>query len=349
MPAFRLARDGAQIPLRGYTEDIPWRPGTFSQAARVDRVAEEYDAGATIILQALHLHWHPAALYCREFVAFAGWPFQANAYLTPAAAQGFAVHHDTHDVFVLQVSGRKRWRLYEPVVELPLKGRRWAAATDSAGDPVAELTLEAGDTLFIPRGWPHEAMTTDVDSLHLTVGLHPPTRLEALRDALDLCAAEDVELRRSLPADGVLPPGLLDRVAGHLRPEDVARRARRRFLDTRRAVLDDHLADLRAARGIDGDHPVERRSTVIADLEPTSEGTVLRFEGKEVAFPPAAGAAVAAAYSAEGPFAATDLPGPLDEAGRLVVVRRLLREGFLRVAGRPVPQALSTSKEKTPR
>ena len=36
-------------------------------------------------------------------------------------AQGFKVHHDTHDVFCLQVEGEKRWLVYPPVLELPLK------------------------------------------------------------------------------------------------------------------------------------------------------------------------------------------------------------------------------------
>ena len=64
-PAFRLVRDGAQLPLSGYTKDIPWRPGSFTGTALVDRVAEEHAAGATLVLQALHLHHHPAAVYCR--------------------------------------------------------------------------------------------------------------------------------------------------------------------------------------------------------------------------------------------------------------------------------------------
>ena len=161
-PAFRLVRDGAQLPLSGYTRDIPWRPGSFTGTAVVDRVAEEHAAGATLVLQALHLHHHPAALYCRGLEVALGWPVQANAYCTPAASQGFAVHHDTHDVFVLQVSGHKHWRIYEPVVELPLKDQRWSAeSADEVGEPLHDITLRAGDTLYIPRGWPHEAAAAD--------------------------------------------------------------------------------------------------------------------------------------------------------------------------------------------
>jgi ribosomal protein L16 Arg81 hydroxylase len=329
-PALRLVKDGSQLPLGGYTEHVPWNPGGFSGMALVDRVADEHARGATIVLQALHLNWRPAALYCRGLERRLGFPVQANAYATPASAQGFGVHHDVHDVFVLQVSGTKRWRVYEPLVELPLKTQRWSSALGQPGAPVADLTLAAGDTLYLPRGWPHEAVTDRAESLHVTIGLHPPTRLDALRAALDACA-DDVEFRRGLSADGKLPDDLLERLAARLTPGAVARRARRRFVAGRRAILDDQLGQARAAARLDAHALVERRDTVLADLELDDAGASLYFEGKEVRVPAPARAAVAAAYAAEAAFTAAELPGPVDEQGRVVLVRRLVREGFLRI------------------
>ena len=322
MPAFRLVADGAPLPAGDYTETVTWRPGSFDGLARVDRVAAAHAAGATIVLQALHLHWHPAALYCRGLERELGFPVQANAYATPASAQGFAVHHDTHDVFVLQVAGTKRWRIYRPVVELPLGSQRWSPDLGDPGQPVDELTLRPGDTLYLPRGWPHEAVAQEDDTLHLTIGLHPPTRLDALRTALDACGDDDAEFRRG----GAPPDALVERLTARLDPDEITRRARRRFVDTRRPILDGQLTAVRAAATLQPDDLVERRATVIADLEDTT----LRFEGKEVRFPAVAREALTAIAAAGRPFAAADLPPTLDVDGRLVLVRRLLREGFLR-------------------
>jgi bifunctional lysine-specific demethylase and histidyl-hydroxylase NO66 len=330
-PAFRLVRDGTPLPAAAYTSDVAWPPSSFTGMADVGRVAAEHAAGATIVLQALHLHWRPAALYCRDLERRLGFPVQANAYLTPASAQGFDVHHDTHDVFVLQVDGQKRWQIYEPLVVLPLRDQRWSPGMRPVGEPVADVTLRPGDTLYLPRGWPHEAVTDHAHSLHLTIGLHPPTRLDALRAALEACA-DDVEFRRSLSADGALPDGLLERLAARLSPEEVAVRARRRFLATRRPVADDQLAQARAAPRLGPRDRVVRRPTVVADLALGAEVAALCFEGKEVRVPAHAADALQAAFAAPGHFAAADLPGPLDEAGRLVLVRRLVREGFLRTA-----------------
>jgi ribosomal protein L16 Arg81 hydroxylase len=325
-PAFRLVKDGAQLPTSTYTENIPWRPTAFTGTAVPRRVADEFAKGATLVLQGLHHHWHPAAAYCRGLEAALGCPVQANAYWTPSSAQGFDVHHDTHDVFVLQLAGHKRWRVYEPVLELPLKSQRWSADLGEVGEPVMDFVLGPGDTLYMPRGWPHEAETSGDASLHLTVGLHPPSRLDALRAALDACA-EDVEFRRALAADGELPDDLLDRLAERMAPEDVAARARRRFVDTRRPILPDQLTQLAALTGLTAGSLLERRPTVIADLE----AATLRFEGRELEFPPQARTAIAAIHAHEGPFTAADLPGPLDDPGRLVLLRRLVREGYLRI------------------
>jgi hypothetical protein len=74
------------------------------------------------------------------------------------------------------------------------------------------------------------------------------------------------------------------------------------------------------------DDRLERRDTVIADLD----GTALLFEGRTLRFPERLAAELEFLVAAEEPFSAADLPGTLDEAGRLVLVRRLVREGFLR-------------------
>ncbi len=328
-PAIRLVRDGAPIPAVSYTRDHELTGSSFTGLARVDRVVEEYAAGATIILNALQLTWHPAAVYCRGLASSLGCGVQANAYWTPATATGFNVHHDTHDVFILQVAGRKRWRLYEPLVELPLKHQTWKHGVDDAGAPVTEVVLEPGDTLYVPRGCPHDATAEEGDSLHLTVGMYVATRLDALKAALRECE-DDVEFRRSVGADGALPADLVERLTARLEPEQVAKRARRRLLDSLQPVLDDQIAQVRDLDKLGLGDPLVRRSTVIADLEASDTEAVLRFEGKEVRFPAHARDALAGAHTASGEFTAAELPGALDGPGRLVLVRRLVREGFLR-------------------
>ena len=124
-PGFRLVKAGETVA--GYTTDVSWRPRPFTGMVDMRRVLQEFERGATIVLQALHVTHPPLTAFARELEDELRHPVQVNAYYTPRAAQGLPVHHDTHDVFVLQISGEKRWLVYEPVLELPLRTQRYSA------------------------------------------------------------------------------------------------------------------------------------------------------------------------------------------------------------------------------
>jgi hypothetical protein len=322
-------REGGQLDLGSYTADVPWRP-PFSQTADVPRLLAEWDAGATIVLQALHVHWRPLAVFCRQLEEALGVPVQANAYYTPRGSQGFGVHHDTHDVLVLQVAGEKRWHLTDPLLELPLKHQRFSAELGEPAEKGDELVLRAGDTLYLPRGWLHSAETSATDSLHLTIGTTAHTWTDAFKAALGECEGE-VAFRRSVSDDADVEE-LLDLLRDRLGAADVAARARRGFLEGRRPIREDGLSQLRALAGLSAATLVERRETVIADLADDGEALELSFEGRSVRIPGQARGELVACYEADGPFRVADLPGELDEPGRLVLVRRLVREGFLRIS-----------------
>ncbi|NUT55817.1 MAG: hypothetical protein HOQ03_07525, partial [Thermoleophilia bacterium] len=214
-PAFRLVKAGETVS--DYTTDLSWRPAPFTGVADVRRVLDEFERGATIVFQGLHHNWLPLARYCRHLESFLGHPVQANAYFTPAGSQGLPVHHDTHEVITLQIAGDKRWLVYEPVLALPLKDQRYRSALGAPGDPVLDITARAGDTLYLPRGWLHQAMTTDTDSLHITVGINVRRWVDEARAALEQ-AENDLAFRRTIDVDE--PPALpeLDADAARARP-----------------------------------------------------------------------------------------------------------------------------------
>ncbi len=324
-PAFRLVKAGERIELGDYTTDIPWRPVPFAGAIDVPGAISAFANGATVVLQALHHTHPPLAAFCRLLEAELEQPVQANAYFTPRGSQGLPVHHDTHDVFCLQVAGSKRWLVYEPALELPLRDQRYRPEKGDPGEPVLDLVLEAGDMLYMPRGWLHQALTSDEDSLHLTIGVTVYTWLDALRAALESCA-DELELRRSVPDDGVATADLLGVLEERLQPDDVVRRRRSKLVRTRRPVLEDALSELRASDHLTTDTLLERRPTVLWELD---DGTLV-FEGKRLRVPERALTELMAIADSGRPFTVEELPGELDAESRLVLVRRLIREGFVR-------------------
>ncbi len=325
-------KEGEKYSLGDYAEDISWSPKPFSGTAKVERVAAEFERGATIVLQALHLHHPPLAAFCRDLEHELGHPAQTNAYYTPPSAQGFKVHHDTHDVFGLQVAGEKRWLVYPPVLELPLKSQKYTPEMGEPGEPVLDVTMQAGDTLYLPRGWLHMAVTSDAASLHLTVGVAVATWLDALLAAVKEAAKEEVDLRRGVPADGQAPAGLVELVAARLAPEAVSSRMRHSFVSSRRPVREDAFDQVRGLAELEVETLLERRETVIFDLSVDADKATLSFEGRDLRLPARIEAELEFLATVEGSFRLADLPGRLDDAGRLVLGRRLVREGFLRIS-----------------
>jgi JmjC domain len=292
-------------------------------------VLEEWERGATIVLQGLHLHRPELGAFCRSLERTLGHPAQVNAYYTPRAAQGLPVHHDTHDVFVLQVSGEKRWLVYEPALELPLRNQKYTAEMGGPGEPVHDLVLRPGDMLYLPRGWLHQALTSDSDSLHLTVGVNVVTWLDAFKAALEECG-DELGFRRSI-GDGDTGE-LVDVLRGRLTADAVERRAAEKLARTRRPIRDGQLSQLRAIEELDVDTEVELRETVLVHASEHNGFFELTFDGKEVVFPARIRDEVSWVLERDDPFTAADLPGDLDDESRLVLVRRLVREGLLRIS-----------------
>jgi hypothetical protein len=114
-----------------------------------------------------------------------------------------------------------------------------------------------------------------------------------------------------------------------LPPDDVVRRRRSKLVRTRRPVFADALSELRAADSLTTETLLERRPTVLAELE---DGALV-FEGKRLRMPERALTELRAVAESDGPFRAEELPGELDDESRLVLLRRLIREGFVRRSG----------------
>lgn len=100
----------------------------------------------------------------------------ANIYISPPGGAGFDVHWDTHDVFVLQLSGSKQWSLYESQVGLALSEEvsTRLRSEELSSHSLSQVVLDAGDLMYLPRGIPHSAKANDRESIHVTLGVQRP-------------------------------------------------------------------------------------------------------------------------------------------------------------------------------
>jgi hypothetical protein len=156
------------------TQYVDGHRHTFNGEGVVDAAEAwaQFRRGCSLRMLCPHAHcpkvWKLLSMLEHCFGGFVG----ANTYLTPAGTQGFAPHYDDIEAFVLQLEGAKEWRVYNPLsVEETLPRFSSPDLTHAElGEPVLAVTLRAGDLLYFPRGWVHEARSAPgTHSLHLTV------------------------------------------------------------------------------------------------------------------------------------------------------------------------------------
>lgn len=199
-PRLRLTRDGQSLPASTYLRHLQSRQQRAAPVARL-RPAEltaELRRGATLVLDAVDELYGPleelAAGLERSFQE----RVQINAYAGWRTSRGFDLHWDDHDVFILQVAGRKRWSLYGMTRAYPVMGDP-KTAEKPEGEPLWEETLEDGDLLYIPRGWWHVALPLNEPTLHLTVGIHNRNGLDLLKWLEERLREQSAAFRRDLP------------------------------------------------------------------------------------------------------------------------------------------------------
>ncbi len=331
-PFFRTVREGSGLPVPVRTVTAGAR--RIGDLVDVDALFAQYASGATLVLQSVHRLHPPVARLCRALSVELGHPTQCNAYITPAGdAQGFDYHHDTHDVFVLQVSGRKRWLVYEPVVRLPLPSQPQAGGhlVPEGAEPLLDAELEAGDSLYLPRGFVHAALTTDESSIHLTVGVLSTTWYDVLQDVAAL-ARDDEGFREALPAPPQAAlgdvPEFLQRSAAWLAAlpvEQVRALVERRAAGAAPPAPLSMLAQADAVARLAAASEVRPRPGVAWTLTEHETAAVLDLPGKQVTLPLEVAPALRRLLSATSRVA--ELGIDIDSA--LVLVRRMLREGVV--------------------
>ena len=324
-PAVRLAQDGSVLAQSRYTRSgatLAGQPLTGLVDAR--KVIDLFEGGATVVLQGLHRYWPPLMTLVAELELALGHPCQANAYLTPPGSQGFALHSDSHDVFVFQTHGSKQWEVH------PAPG-------DVAGE-VREVLLEPGLSMYLPTGTPHAARAQDTVSLHVTIGINQLTWRTLLDRAVSRTMGE-VDADAHLPAGyletpALLAEGLADRLrrlADALTDVDVADLAdtqTRSFLEKRNPQLRGSLVDRMQLDEITAETRLRRRPGKPCVLRPDGDRLHVLLGDRRLTMPARVTDAVERARSLDE-LTPADLG--LDTASCLVLARRLVREGLLEV------------------
>jgi ribosomal protein L16 Arg81 hydroxylase len=334
-PAIQLARNGSYLAAEAYTKNIKHGSEFFNGVPDIGQIQSEYRSGSTVVLPALQRTWEPLAELCAVLENDFSHAVHANAYLTPGDSPGFTPHYDTHEVFVLQIAGDKRWRLFDPPLTLPHRTQPFTPIGYALPAPIIELHLKPGDLLYLPRGYVHTAHTSHGHSAHVTIGITVYTWVELLSE-LVASSKEIAGFRTALPPgfatrDGLkksLNDGLLQ-CLDQLRHDSDRDRVIETFLQKVRSGRIPPRTIFKSDVRVIGLHthlkaPEAGRYRISME----QRSAVLEFEGRKFVLPDKIRATIDEMCRRKS-FRPGELSGPLDNDGKLNLARYLHGERFL--------------------
>jgi Cupin superfamily protein len=259
--------------------------------------------------------------------------------MTPAQGKGFDTHYDTHDTVLLQVAGSKEWTIFDTPIRLPLVGQPFDKNLHPIGGPTMSFVLNAGDCVYIPRGFLHHGRSRDEISLHATIGVLSYRWSDVLLEAMAQLCLSDAEFRRALPVNLGCSDfdvsstqrtcaELLSRVAKQLNIESVLERFADEFAVSRRAFVPRQFEQVALAPKLSVDDYVGVRPAAIYRLHSDREFIRIRSQGRELKLSAEAADAVKFALNSSH-YRIRDLPGALYDDDKLTIVRRLIEEGLV--------------------
>ncbi len=320
-----------------------------SQPPTIERLTKAYMQGDTIVLNDLQLQSKPIALLCRSFEALFNFVVNVNMYLTPKDAQGLAPHFDTQNVFILQIQGSKNWCLYDSWIKQPLDEMSQALPLDYISKTFTNVKLQAGDMLYIPRGVVHEALTTDESSMHLTIGVSILSFRTLLESILQLASHQDVDFRSALPIGfannkEILPSlhnkveSLLKQLLANFNIEEAVERLGQRVMETMQVLPDDLYFQIPEVDTLNLKTVLRKREGMFCQVFRERDLVKLQLPGGYAVSGPQILESAFHFVANSDTFAISELPNSLTENAKVVLARRLIKEGLLTIVSSKTQQ-----------
>ena len=279
-------------------------------------------------------------------------------FLAPAGYGAFGAHFDNLDVYAVQLHGKKIWNLGSEA-SLP----RYKANLED-GHKLLDRSevLSVGDLLYVPRGLPHSVQACGSEfSLHVSIALNPVKWADVLQGALKTRTECELRIRRRFSFDNLSEEPIqaefgklaaqqtrhsLRRIKGKLRQNQICAMRQPPGGVIKRALQENKITC--------SDRVKFRRGVFVSIMLADDGGTVLcGFPGlvpthlsadeiqsindasitrgsSQLTFPIAALSALEyISRNGANPVLVANLPGPLNDDSKALLVGRLVRDGVL--------------------
>ncbi|MEE3649422.1 MULTISPECIES: ribosomal protein uL16 3-hydroxylase [unclassified Brenneria] len=153
----------------------------------------------SLLVQAVD-HWHePSIALMRPFRQLPDWRLDDLMISFSVPGGGVGPHLDQYDVFIIQGTGRRRWRVGEKVAMKQHCPHPDLLQVDPF-EAIIDEEMEPGDILYIPPGFPHDGYSLE-NSLNYSVGFRAPNARELVSGFADYVLSRELgSYRYSDPA-----------------------------------------------------------------------------------------------------------------------------------------------------
>lgn len=335
-PSVRIVKDGKEIPNVEYTKKgVPIGHHKKDGIINTDKAFALFNNGATMVIQAGQRYFDHLSKCCLALSQKFNSPVQANLYITPDRSVGFNPHWDTHDVFVLQISGTKTWKLYGFEKELPTKNQKFISKGYSK-EPIQTLQLFPGDFLYVPRGYVHDAMADDGISAHITIGVLSYTwarlfnevfpqleEIKGFREAVPFWKGDLTELIKEKTEL------LKESLSGLDFTKGIAR-LNNNYKSVQPQPVNRYFQSLLDVKKINDDTQLSVNEGVVMNVSISDDGVSLKLFDKIISVPAQLKPWIDFIKD-QKKFRVADLPGSADLETKTTLLRKLVKEGVLHI------------------
>ena len=237
-PRLRLSLQDKLIPAEEFTTKARLRSGAVVPKVNLDGLTRHLRAGATMVVDRIDEVHEPITSLVRMVEANLSERINSNLYASWYTAPAFGTHWDSHDAIMIQVTGRKSWRLFEPQRRYPVYRDQHLYLSPPTGEPYWQGVLNPGDLLYVPRGWWHDAAPVGEPTIHVTISITRPNGIDLAKWVVEQLHEPEIA-RTDLPRFGSV---------------DERREYLTRFRNAIDSILQDDAVD-RYLQEIDGNAP----------------------------------------------------------------------------------------------
>jgi len=330
----KLMDKGVNIPSEKWTRSDTLLNGTIRTVVEPRKLFELFNNGHTIIINSAERSIPRLAAACQRVEQELKFKVQSNIYITPPGSQGFALHYDPHDIFLMQIKGPKTWLIYDSGEELPVTYRSFR------NEPklVSKFDIQSGDFLYIPRGTPHEAYASESSTIHVNFSLKPVYGFHLIEEIARIAADREKFFRQTIPHGFQTEQdekNYLNRFKEELReliakidPEQLLGKQKNNFAKDQLLDFQGRLINSLQLENITSETVVSRLNGFTTIHENVQNAWVIEFGEQKVKIPAFVEKDI---FMQAKPFRINQIKGLVTDQGKLEIVRRLIEAGFLKI------------------